>query len=136
MSFIDEAIKIAKRSSQKNYKTGAVLVQNGVILSNGWSHVPEFSRLRSMHAEIHALARARHLPIKNMTDIRMYVATLRHNGNLVSARPCLNCAVALRSVGIFPIHFTLSNDWNDYINLTSNAHFDQLKVYPQDPLDE
>ena len=129
MNFIDETKKIAARSSIGRHQTGAVISLDGKIVSNGWSHVPHYKlrSKRSLHAELHALARARHL---NLYNAIICIATIaRKSGNYVSAKPCLDCAIALKAAGISQVYYTLNNDWNDYLNLEAPATFHDLKVY-------
>jgi deoxycytidylate deaminase len=127
--FIDEAKKVAGRSSIGKHMTGAVIAIDGRIISNGWSHVPHYKlrSKRSLHAEIHALARGRY---KELERGVICIATIaRRSGNYVSAKPCLDCAIALRAAGIYQVYYTLNNDWNDFLNLLDESVFDDLKIY-------
>jgi len=130
MDFIDEAVKIAGRSSIGKHKTGAIFVRNGEIISNGWSHVPHYklhSKKRSLHAELHALARARHL---NLNGVECYVATLvSRNDNRVNGKPCLDCAIALKTAGIIWVTYTHQYLGVVDLNLSDPSTFDDLKVY-------
>jgi pyrimidine deaminase RibD-like protein len=131
VDYLDEAIKIAKRSTIRTHKTGAVIVIGDEIVSNGWSHTPNYrlsNGKRSMHAEMHALARARHI---HLQGAEIYVATLSgKSGNRVNACPCLDCAVALRSAMLFTAFYTVRESTN-YLSLIRNDTFAGLKVYPQ-----
>jgi len=126
---IEEAIKIAKRSSTGKYMMGAVIMdRHGNILSNGWSHVPEMRRwpFFSLHAEMHALARGRHLDLDGKV---CYIAAVsKKSGNVTSAMPCLHCAIALLSAGIREVYFTLNKP--PYCGIMDlNGSLRQLKVY-------
>lgn len=131
MNHITEAIKVASRSTIRTHKTGCIIVDRSLsqILSNGWSHTPHY-RLRSkrsLHAEIHALARARYI---NLFGATAYVATISgKSGNIVNAKPCLDCAIALQSAGVTVVWFTLPNGDGNWLNLNDPATFDDLKVY-------
>jgi deoxycytidylate deaminase len=127
---IEQAIKVAKRSSIRTHKTGAVIVLRENIVSNGWSHVPSYSYAlkskRSLHAELHALARGRH---EDLSGAICYVATLAgKSGNVCDALPCLDCAIALRAAGISVVFYSthVSHHW---LNLTDERAFRGLKVY-------
>lgn len=127
---IEEAIRIAKRSPIKSYKTGAIITYKGRFIANGWSHIPEFvpNRKRSLHAELHALARAHPTRVHGCV---LHIATVRgKNDNITLARPCLDCAIALASSGIIAVHYTIDNERADHIYLASE-NFDQLKVYSE-----
>jgi deoxycytidylate deaminase len=128
MNFIAETKKVAGRSSIGKHKTGAVIVRNGRIISNGWSHVPHYKlrSKRSLHAEIHALARARHLNLNN-TDI--YVVTIAQSGSLVNAKPCLDCAIALKAAGVVTAFYSHNYLSLCELDLSTEEHFADLKVY-------
>lgn len=129
MPNIDEAKKIAGRSSIGKHMTGAVITLDGKIVSNGWSHVPHYklTSKRSLHAEIHALGRARHITVSGGV---ISIATIaRRSRNFVSAKPCLDCAIALYAAGIYDVYFTVNNDENDYLNLGHESTFADLKKY-------
>jgi deoxycytidylate deaminase len=106
---IEEAKKIALRSSQYRYQTGCVLVKNGELISNGWSHKAHYkpNGLLSLHAELHAIARGRHCDLNGSVA---FVANIsRKSGNIALARPCLRCAIALRGVGVRAVAYTTSD---------------------------
>ncbi len=130
MTLMDEAKKIAGRSSIGKHRTGAIIFnKHGVIISNGWSHVPHYklhSEKRSLHAELHALARGRHHKLK---DASICIATLTRSSNIVNAKPCLDCAIALRSAGLRTAYFTVNSFTDEWIELAHEFHFDDLKVY-------
>lgn len=127
MDFITEAVRIAERSTMYKHRTGAVIVHKRKIISNGWSHYPRIpTRLRSLHAEMHAIARARHLRLKELSDVRIYIATLTKGGNVVSGRPCLHCAIGLHSLGI---EVCFSDPDVGYSWLILPDELEDLKVY-------
>ena len=130
---IEEAIKIAKRSSTGKYMMGCVIVRNNEIISNGWAHIPTQRnwRLYSMHAEMHALVRGRR---SDLQDAHIYIAAIsRKSGMLTNARPCLDCVIALRAAGIFNCHYT-TDTWNDLGDIFVNdesleGRLKDFKVY-------
>lgn len=128
MEFIDEAIKIATRSSLMRHRTGAVIVRDGKIISNGWSHIPATRVLtsrRSLHAELHALSRTRHRI--NINGATCYIATLSRADNRVNSWPCLHCAIALRAAGILRVCFTT---YTGHFSIgLADIVFEGLKVY-------
>lgn len=111
---IDEAIKIAKRSTHAKHQTGCVIVdvssKTPIIVSNGWSHKGNWdygTGLYSVHAEIHALVRCKHLELNS--NYVAYVATIaRKSGNVVNSESCLTCATALVAAGITQVVFTVN----------------------------
>jgi deoxycytidylate deaminase len=118
LNHITEAIKVASRSTIRTHKTGCIIVDR--------PHYRLRSK-RSLHAEIHALARARYI---NLFGATAYVATISgKSGNIVNAKPCLDCAIALQSAGVTVVWFTLPNGDGNWLNLNDPATFDDLKVY-------
>lgn len=128
MSNLDRAAHIAQRCNFKRFQVGAVLVdKNGHVLSQGWAHVPEtrLTTALSMHAEIHALARAKHVDLRGTF---CFVATIsRKSGNRTNSRPCATCAVALRAAGVVAAVYTTGNETHETLDL--EAPFYGLKLY-------
>jgi deoxycytidylate deaminase len=130
LDMIEEAAKIASRSCIRTHKTGAIIADKwGNIISNGWSHVPtQRIKKRSLHAELHALARGRHS--KDLRGAYCYVATLGgKSGNVTDARPCLHCAIALRAAGIIVVRFTQRKANPGVMVLEHELAANELKVY-------
>lgn len=100
-------VKIAKRSTHKRYLTGAIIFdKRGEAVSTGWSHTGfKMYNMLSVHAEMHSLWRARHLDLNGFS---IYIVTIAgKSGNVTTAKPCINCAIALRSVGIDKIYYSM-----------------------------
>lgn len=107
---ITKAIQVARRSTIRRHKTGAVITDSkGNVISVGWSHVPSYSLKDtpfSMHAEHHAILRAAQSK-RSVRNGRIYIATIASkSGNVTSAKPCNVCAALLREVGIKEIIYT------------------------------
>jgi len=123
-------IKATKRSTHRRHQTGCVIVgKKGEILSTGCSHASSLrmSELHSIHAEIHALGRGRY---ENLRGATAYICTMaRKSGNLVYSRPCLTCAIALRSTGIIDVVY--SNKIGGFQRLDLEKNLIGLKVYPR-----
>lgn len=94
----EEVIAIAHRSPLGRYKTGALLIRDDEILSTGWSHVGSIRHAStySVHAEMHALMRARHLDLEGAICMTITTRGMR----AFAALPCANCARALTKAGI------------------------------------
>jgi deoxycytidylate deaminase len=123
------ALQMAGRSPLRRYKTGAVIVRNTTVVSTGWSHYGmRLSSVYSMHAELHALLRARHL---ELSDADIFIANMRPGTNrIVMSQPCATCVAALRTVGITRAHYTVESTTETPIfasmDLTASVN---LKVY-------
>lgn len=126
MTYLNNAIKAAKRSPQRGYKVGCCIVKKNEIISTGVNHVP-YSRPRSLfsiHAELHALAKARH---KDLHGASAWVANIAHSGNVRLAKPCLTCAIALASAGIKLVHYTIDDNNTGTVDL--NGEIDSSMFY-------
>lgn len=130
-NYLEKAlVKATRRSTHSRYQTGCVILnRRGEIVSDGCSHSSSrtLKELRSVHAEIHALGRGRHI---DLTDCVAYVVTMaRKSRNLVNSAPCFTCAIAMKSAGIKEVIFSLNNFEYKIINLEDNLS--KLKVYPR-----
>lgn len=99
---IDKIHKIALRSSTGKYAMGCIIVdEKNRIVSNGWAHKPIMKnwKLYSLHAEMHAVARARH-HYRLERGTAYIVAVSRKSGKFTTAMPCRDCAIALISFGV------------------------------------
>ncbi len=121
------ALKMARRSPLDGHKNGTVIARKGEVLTTGWSHVSHLVGLyglHSLHAEIHALARGRHLDLTGVTVIN---ACFTPAGLLTNARPCLTCAIALRSAGCTQVIYSSAHvSWGV---LTLDYSLKGLKLY-------
>lgn len=124
---IDEAIKMANDSPMRRFATGAVIFsKRGEILSKGCSHISSLRlhSLYSIHSEIHALHKVRHL---NLYGATIAIATIaRKSGNLTSAKPCSVCASMLYAAGIREAIYTVDNCTHATLDLEKRMG---LKVY-------
>ena len=122
--------KVTTRSTHKRHMTGCVIVdKSGNIISNGCSHASSFrmTELHSIHAEIHAVGRGRHIDLKGAVAIVQTKA--RKSGNIVSGMPCLTCAIAMESVGINTVVYSVNNNKFSIVDLEQDIS--HLKVYPK-----
>jgi len=105
---MEEAIKVAQRSTHKRYMMGCVIVQRAEIISKGFQHSGTWRmrELFSMHAELHALFNLRHKR-GQLSESTVYIAGIaRKSGNVVPALPCVCCATALMHAGIYTVRYT------------------------------
>lgn len=128
-----EALYFANRCHNRKHKTGCVLYsKNGEFLGGGWAHDGEWSYggLYSVHAEVHAVLRARKK--HNLKGSTAYVATYASRSGIPTlSKPCLNCATTLVGYGIDSVIYTTSNvDLPySYLYLPGAIEKKNLKVY-------
>lgn len=105
---VETARKMALRSPVRRFQTGAVIFNNGQIVSSGWSHSTDrtMACYRSMHAEHHAISRCAGSELENA--IIVVVTVSRKSGNTTDATPCAFCMQYIQRVGIKEIIMTTS----------------------------
>lgn len=125
---IEHAISIAKRSQLKKHRTGCVIYRDDTFVSNGWSHTGHWrvNQPYSVHAEIHAILRGRHM---ELGDSVAYIATVSGSGKITKAAPCLACATTLVGYGIESVVYTRSGGGTSSMYLPEAIALNQLKVY-------
>lgn len=106
----DDAIRAARRSSVRRFKTGAAIYDfRGNLLAIGWSH-PSAERWTatpfSMHAEHHAIARL----VPGADPRAIVIATISKKGNITVGRPCADCARLILRAGIGEVTYTQRSD--------------------------
>lgn len=124
-----EAVKIARRSTIKHHKTGALIIRDGEFIK-GWSHVAQWNNgLHSVHAEMAALAKANLRHAYNQPEV--YVACLTAAKKIGNGKPCLSCAIALRAAGVKKVTYTLP--YNEFDVLLLTEELVGLKEYKRCP---
>lgn len=128
MEGIDYALKISERSTHRRHMTGCVIMERRKreVVSSGWSHMGTWRmrELYSMHAELHALLRARHINF-NDGEYVAYIATIaRVSGAVTVSKPCFCCANALFNAGIRHVVFTVGyvSDHNTPLDCSVETH--------------
>jgi len=91
----------ALRSPMTRYGVGAVLLNSkGELLSKGCSHTPAQNYgMASIHAEAHALSRAKHLDLRGAICL-VYTLNRKRTGCAHSSKPCQSCAELLVKRGV------------------------------------
>jgi pyrimidine deaminase RibD-like protein len=104
-SIWNAAEKQAERSTNRNHRTGCVLINpsSGRIVARGCAHLPAMNlATRTMHAERHALSslggRA-----NGMWAVLTTLTPVGHHARC--SRPCANCARALYRAGVSMVVF-------------------------------
>jgi len=120
--------KVTARCPHKRHQMGCVLTDShGAIISDGCAHASNIrlAQTTSMHAEIHCLGRGRYRSLRGTTAYVM--ARARKSGNVTIGKPCLTCAIAMRSAGVEKVFYSVSN--GVYAELDLESDLSKLKVY-------
>lgn len=115
--FIGLALAESARSTYDRVRIGAVLVHKNYVVSAGanlsTSHplqynynerVGRYAPRHCLHAEMHAIVRAREYERFDQCD--MFVARYDRRGRLAMCRPCKACQQALKDKGITRVTYT------------------------------
>jgi pyrimidine deaminase RibD-like protein len=106
----EAALGIALRSPIMSFKTGCVIVTDDDVFT-GWSHRSHISLKStpwSMHAELHALKRARW----DVEGATVYVANISARGNITTGRPCReSCWPLMEKLKIEKVIYTTPEGW-------------------------
>ena len=97
------AAKVAKQSTFKRHRLGAVVVKGHRILSTGYNEV-RYSKLigkHTLHAEASAVIKLLKGGHQNdLVGSTMYVTRFTRGGAVGMAKPCVECHNLIQSVGI------------------------------------
>ena len=109
IAFLNKAYKLSKRSTLSRFGHGAVLVKDGKIISEGWSHLSDMrlTEYISIHAEVHALFRANRKDL--MASTIYVVAHSKKSFNRSKAKPCRQCAAFLFDCGVKEIVYSVDD---------------------------
>ena len=104
-NWLNLAIKVAESSEYEKWRTGAVIVRGGSVLSVGVNKLKNSPKdkehIPSVHAEIDAATRA-----GNLKGATVYVARITPGGNLGLAKPCQTCEDYLTRAEIKEVRWT------------------------------
>lgn len=102
------ANKVALKSTFKQHRVGAVIVKGGNILSTGYNSRQPSGLLKTetRHAEAAAILKLlKEGRQHELVGSSMYVSRFTRGGRLGISRPCSNCELLIRSVGIREVFF-------------------------------
>lgn len=113
--YLDKATELAKKSTYRRARHGAIIVKNGRIIARGINKMKtsaknlgtaEFSKHASLHAEIAAL---RNASPANLRGAHIFVARVLRNDEPAMSKPCPNCLKAIQEAGIKKIYYTIES---------------------------
>lgn len=121
------AAEVAEEAASKSgqyQKHGAVVVQNGKVISSGFNKTSgRHPSMQSLHAEMAAIKMC-----GNAIDSHVYVVRVNSRGNLANSMPCKRCYRFMVKHGISRVWWSTGNG-NEFnsIDLTRN------REYPRQP---
>lgn len=107
MEYIERARKVAAKSSMQ-FRLAALVVHNGTIVAEGYNKMIEyFSHQYSLHAEVSALSKLKHMSSATLSEYVMYVYRFSATGETKLSKPCASCQKAIAEMRIQKIYFTI-----------------------------
>jgi tRNA(Arg) A34 adenosine deaminase TadA len=109
----------AARKSGMNHRHGAIVIHDGVVVAEGFNYEsPDFKDLFSIHAEMDALTKVKHLGKSFLSQCEMMVvrigpATLEHTTKL--SMPCPLCRPMIERMGIRKVYYTTNEEFDEAI---------------------
>jgi deoxycytidylate deaminase len=104
------------RKSGMNHRHGAIIVRHGEIVAEGYNYeVADYKTTFSVHAEMDALSKVKHLGKSFLAECDMMVvrigpATLEHTSKL--SMPCPNCRPKIEKLGIRKVYYTTNDEFD------------------------
>jgi tRNA(Arg) A34 adenosine deaminase TadA len=109
------ACRVAQKSGM-NHRHGAVIVRNGEVVAEGFNYeAQDFSSGFSVHAEMDALAKVKHLGKAylsqcDMVVVRIGPSTLSHTTKM--SMPCPTCRPMIEWMGIRKVYYTTNEEFD------------------------
>jgi deoxycytidylate deaminase len=105
---IELATKIAHTGDHWQHRVGAILLQNGKIISTGANSFKTHRLMgfKTLHAEVQALIGVRY---RDLNGSVMFISRINKKGQMGMSKPCPICEGVLRKYGIKKVYFT---GWN------------------------
>lgn len=98
------AEEVASKSGQYQ-KHGAVVVQNGKVVSSGFNKsTGRYPSMHTLHAEMAAIKMC-----ANPADSHVYVVRVSSQGNLANSKPCKKCYRFMLKLGISKVWWSTGN---------------------------
>jgi len=105
-----------KNPSSMNHKLAALIVYKNCIIGTGFNHWKSYEN--SIHAEIHAIRRAKRIR-EDLRGAVIYVARSCKT-KIGLAKPCSECLKAIKDEGIIKIIYTETCDINNLTYTITN----------------
>lgn len=102
--YMERAARVASKSTM-THRHGCVVVASDGSVFEGYNHHGIFMSHRySIHAEIHALYKAKKYPYPL---VEMYVVRINKQGSLKYSLPCGDCQLEIQKFGIPKIYYSI-----------------------------
>lgn len=130
-SLCNRACLVARKSGM-NHRHGAIVVRNGEIVAEGYNYeVADYKTTFSVHAEMDALSKVKHLGKAFLSECDMMVvrigsATMEDTTKL--SMPCPICRPKIEGLGIRKVYYTTNEDF-DLAVLERFSHGSQILAY-------
>lgn len=114
-SLCNRACLVARKSGM-NHRHGAIVIHRGEIVAEGYNYeVADYKTTFSVHAEIDALSKVKHLGKSFLSEcdlmvVRIGSATMEDTTKL--SMPCPICKPKIEGLGIRKVYYTTNEDFD------------------------
>jgi deoxycytidylate deaminase len=117
------AAEVAEEAANKSgqyQRHGAVVVQNGKVVSSGFNKTSgRYPSMQTLHAEMAAIKMC-----GSAVDSHVYVVRVNNNGDLANSMPCRRCYMYMVKHGISRVWWSTGNGGEfKSISLTRNREY-------------
>ena len=106
---IDERARVLARKSEMCSKHACIITHDGSIVSEGYNQLIEhFHHKFSLHAEVVALSKVKHMSQRWLKECKMYVYRISNTepDKFRLSKPCLDCERTILEAGIGKVYYT------------------------------
>lgn len=108
---VEVAEEMASKSGQYQ-RHGAVVVQNGKVISSGFNKTAgRYPNMQTLHAEMAAIKMC-----SSVIDSHVYVVRINNQGNLQNSRPCRRCYRYMLKHGVSKVWWS-TGDGNKFASM-------------------
>lgn len=110
--------RLRTRANHHQHKLSALVMHRGRPVSFGYNDqykthpkIRQFSQVKTLHAEAHALFRVKDKEI--LKDCEIIVYREDRHGNMANSRPCEVCQAMFRHYGIKKVTYSTAEGWKE-----------------------
>jgi deoxycytidylate deaminase len=106
---LHERARVLANKSEMVHRHACIITHSGIIVSEGYNEwINHFSHKYSLHAEVVALSKVKHMPKWWLKQCRMYVYRLSNSDadKFRMSKPCRDCEKAILEASIGKVFYT------------------------------
>lgn len=106
---LEERARVLARKSKMCSKHACIIMHDNQIVAEGYNqHFKHFEHKFSLHAEVAALSKVKHMPKWWLKECRMYVFRVSNTdpGKFRLSKPCPDCEKAILVANVGKVYYT------------------------------